>query len=92
MLRLHADIALIFYTSMGYRGYYEYLINCYVMNILTYKNSSRRTTVCGTLDYLAPEMVPNGTHDSMVDNWSLGVMLYEFLVGKPAFEAKVLMP
>ncbi|KAM3728701.1 Aurora kinase [Dirofilaria immitis] len=50
--------------------------------------SSKRTTVCGTLDYLAPEMVPNGTHDSMVDNWSLGVMLYEFLVGKPAFEAK----
>lgn len=45
--------------------------------------------MCGTLDYLAPEMVPNGTHDSMVDNWSLGVMLYEFLVGKPAFEAKV---
>ncbi|VDM95503.1 unnamed protein product [Thelazia callipaeda] len=49
--------------------------------------SSKRTTLCGTLDYLAPEMVPNGTHDNMVDNWSLGVMLYEFLVGKPAFEA-----
>lgn len=50
--------------------------------------SSKRTTVCGTLDYLAPEMVPNGLHDGMVDNWSLGVMLYEFLVGKPAFEAQ----
>uniref|UniRef100_A0A1I7W411 Aurora kinase n=1 Tax=Loa loa TaxID=7209 RepID=A0A1I7W411_LOALO len=50
--------------------------------------SSRRNTVCGTLDYLAPEMVPEKTHDSKVDNWSLGVMLYEFLVGKPAFEAK----
>ncbi|EJW74513.1 other/AUR protein kinase [Wuchereria bancrofti] len=50
--------------------------------------SSRRTTVCGTLDYIAPEMIPNGQYDAMVDNWSLGVMLYEFLVGKPAFEAK----
>ncbi|VDM09958.1 unnamed protein product [Wuchereria bancrofti] len=49
--------------------------------------SSRRNTVCGTLDYLAPEMAPEKTHDSKVDNWSLGVMLYEFLVGKPAFEA-----
>uniref|UniRef100_A0A8R1XVU3 Aurora kinase n=1 Tax=Onchocerca volvulus TaxID=6282 RepID=A0A8R1XVU3_ONCVO len=50
--------------------------------------SSRRNIVCGTLDYLAPEMTPEKTHDSKVDNWSLGVMLYEFLVGKPAFEAK----
>ncbi|VDO59780.1 unnamed protein product [Onchocerca flexuosa] len=50
--------------------------------------SSRRNIVCGTLDYLAPEMTPERTHDSKVDNWSLGVMLYEFLVGKPAFEAK----
>ncbi|VIO88528.1 serine/threonine protein kinase 6, putative [Brugia malayi] len=50
--------------------------------------SSRRTTVCGTLDYIAPEMIPNGQYDATVDNWSLGVMLYEFLVGKPAFEAK----
>lgn len=45
--------------------------------------------MCGTLDYLAPEVAPDKTHGLKVDNWSLGVMLYEFLVGKPAFEAKV---
>ncbi|KAL3989723.1 Protein kinase domain family protein [Acanthocheilonema viteae] len=50
--------------------------------------SSRRNTVCGTLDYLAPEVTPEKTHDLKIDNWALGVMLYEFLVGKPAFEAK----
>ncbi|CAG9540432.1 unnamed protein product [Cercopithifilaria johnstoni] len=50
--------------------------------------SSRRNIVCGTLDYLAPEVAPDKTHDLKVDNWSLGVMLYEFLVGRPAFEAK----
>lgn len=50
--------------------------------------SSRRTTLCGTLDYLPPEMIEGKTHDEKVDLWSLGVLCYEFLVGKPPFEAK----
>jgi len=47
----------------------------------------RRTTVCGTLDYLAPEIVMGKHHDEKVDNWSLGVLTYEFIVGRPPFEA-----
>ena len=50
--------------------------------------SSRRNTLCGTLDYLPPEMVENKTHDEKVDLWGLGVLCYEFLVGHPPFEAK----
>jgi len=46
-----------------------------------------RTTVCGTLDYLPPEMVKGQQHDEKVDNWSLGVLTYEFIVGRPPFEA-----
>nr|CAD7267229.1 unnamed protein product [Timema shepardi] len=48
--------------------------------------SSRRMTLCGTLDYLPPEMVQGQTHDEKVDLWSLGVLCYEFVVGTPAFE------
>uniref|UniRef100_A0A914HUD4 Aurora kinase n=1 Tax=Globodera rostochiensis TaxID=31243 RepID=A0A914HUD4_GLORO len=48
--------------------------------------SSKRTTMCGTLDYLPPEMILNKEHDKFVDNWSVGVLLYEFLNGKPPFE------
>ena len=48
--------------------------------------NTRRTTLCGTLDYLAPEMVEGKTHDAKIDLWSLGVLVFEFLVGSPPFE------
>jgi len=48
--------------------------------------SSRRKTFCGTLDYLPPEMVGGKEYGHHVDVWGLGVLLYEFLVGKPPFE------
>lgn len=47
----------------------------------------RRKTLCGTLDYLPPEMVEGREHDHSVDVWSLGVLMYEFLLGRPPFEA-----
>lgn len=51
-----------------------------------YAPTSRRSTMCGTLDYLPPEMVEAKQHDYRVDIWSLGILTYEFLVGKPPFE------
>lgn len=51
-------------------------------------NQDRRTTMCGTLDYLPPEMVRSQEYDaSKVDVWALGILLYELLIGKPPFEA-----
>jgi len=50
--------------------------------------TSRRNTMCGTLDYLPPEMVEGHDHDENVDNWTVGILLYEFLVGNPPFEAR----
>ncbi|KAM7275951.1 hypothetical protein ACFE04_017817 [Oxalis oulophora] len=52
------------------------------------QSRNKRNTMCGTLDYLAPEMVENKTHDYAVDNWTLGILCYEFLYGNPPFEAE----
>jgi serine/threonine protein kinase len=49
--------------------------------------NNRRKTLCGTLDYLPPEMVEGKEHDHAVDLWTLGVLCYEFLVGQPPFLA-----
>ena len=52
--------------------------------------NNRRNTMCGTLDYLPPEMLKSGTQENFyskaVDLWSLGVLTYEFLCGEAPFE------
>lgn len=48
--------------------------------------NDKRQTLCGTLDYLPPEMVEGNTHDNNIDIWSLGILIYEFCVGSPPFE------
>ncbi|KAK7392405.1 hypothetical protein VNO78_20844 [Psophocarpus tetragonolobus] len=52
------------------------------------QSKSKRHTMCGTLDYLAPEMVERKGHDYAVDSWTLGIICYEFLYGAPPFEAE----
>ena len=47
--------------------------------------NTQRTTYCGTLDYLAPEMILETGHDVHLDIWSLGVLIFELLTGKAPF-------
>lgn len=44
--------------------------------------------MCGTLDYLPPEMIEGKSYNDSVDQWCLGVLCYEFLVGSPPFESE----
>jgi polo-like kinase 1 len=50
-------------------------------------DGERKRTICGTPNYIAPEVLEgrNG-HSYEVDIWSLGVIIYTLIIGKPPFE------
>ncbi|GJJ15054.1 hypothetical protein Clacol_009329 [Clathrus columnatus] len=50
----------------------------------------RKKTICGTPNYIAPEVLFDTTngHSFEVDTWSIGVILYTLIVGRPPFQTK----
>ncbi|EEH07142.1 serine/threonine-protein kinase plo1 [Histoplasma capsulatum G186AR] len=58
--------------------------------ILSEKDEKRRRTLCGTPNYIAPEVLDKskGGHNQKVDIWSLGVIFFAMLTGYPPFQSK----
>ncbi|VUZ95452.1 aurora-related kinase 2, putative [Plasmodium vivax] len=45
----------------------------------------KRSTFCGTVDYMPPEIINQIPYDCNVDLWCLGIVIFELLVGFPPF-------
>lgn len=84
---IHRDLKLanLFLTRQGDIKIGDFGLAC----IHTHK-MRRRKSVCGTPNYVAPEILTAEGYSFPVDVWSAGVLLYSLLIGYPPFETSTI--
>ncbi|KAI9139727.1 kinase-like domain-containing protein [Paraphysoderma sedebokerense] len=84
---IHRDLKL---GNLFLTGDMQLKVGDFGLATLVKHDGERKKTICGTPNYIAPEILfdtQNG-HSFEVDIWSLGVIMYTLLIGKPPFQTK----
>ncbi|THV04761.1 Pkinase-domain-containing protein [Dendrothele bispora CBS 962.96] len=84
---IHRDLKL---GNLFLDGHMNVKVGDFGLAALIENPGERKKTICGTPNYIAPEVLfdtANG-HSFEVDIWSIGVILYTLVVGRPPFQTK----
>lgn len=84
---IHRDLKL---GNLFLDGNMNIKVGDFGLAALIEREGERKKTICGTPNYIAPEVLfdtANG-HSFEVDTWSIGVILYTLVVGRPPFQTK----
>uniref|UniRef100_A0A1I8A9J0 Serine/threonine-protein kinase PLK n=1 Tax=Steinernema glaseri TaxID=37863 RepID=A0A1I8A9J0_9BILA len=84
---IHRDLKL---GNLFLNGRMHVKIGDFGLATIVQFDGERKKTLCGTPNYIAPEMLNKNGHSYEVDIWALGCILYTLLVGKPPFETQSL--
>ncbi|KAJ6629189.1 kinase-like domain-containing protein [Mycena sp. CBHHK59/15] len=84
---IHRDLKL---GNLFLDGHMNIKVGDFGLAALIESPGERKKTICGTPNYIAPEVLFDTAsgHSFEVDTWSIGVILYTLVVGRPPFQTK----
>ncbi|KAJ7068077.1 kinase-like domain-containing protein [Mycena amicta] len=84
---IHRDLKL---GNLFLDGHMNIKVGDFGLAALIESPGERKKTICGTPNYIAPEVLFDTAsgHSFEVDTWSIGIILYTLIVGRPPFQTK----